>query len=90
MVSTRKRTGKDRTAAYRARLAESREPPAYVVANACLSAVIEARMNGETGLDPALFIDRAAENVIADGTYSQESVDNVLDRFTQPGNRRLA
>jgi hypothetical protein len=76
------------TAAYRARLAESREPPACVVANACLSAVIEARMNGETGLDPALFIERAAEIVIADGKFSQEGFDNVLGRFTQPGNRR--
>ncbi|WP_256805751.1 hypothetical protein [Bradyrhizobium sp. Bra64] len=88
MVSTRKRTGKDRTAAYWARLAESREPPAYVVANACLSAVIEAGMNVETGLDPALFIERAAETVIADGKFSQEGFDNVLARLTQPGNQR--
>jgi hypothetical protein len=29
MDNERKRTGKDRTAAYRARLAESREPPAW-------------------------------------------------------------
>ncbi|WP_368507716.1 hypothetical protein [Bradyrhizobium lupini] len=82
MDSTRKRTGKDRTAAYRARLADSREPPAYVVANACAAAVIEARMNGETGLDPAMFIERAAEIVVAGGKYSQKGFDNVLARFT--------
>ena len=64
-----KRTGRDRTAAYRARLAESREPPAYVVANECVAAVIEARMN-VTGLDPAMFIERAAEIVVAEGKYS--------------------
>ncbi|WP_271602690.1 hypothetical protein [Bradyrhizobium sp. CCBAU 45384] len=87
MDSTRKRTGKDRIAAYRARLAGEREPPAYVVANACLSAVIEARMNGETGLDPALFTERAAEIVIADGNFSREGFDNFLGQFTQSGNR---
>jgi hypothetical protein len=56
------RTGKDRTAAYRARLVVSGEPPAYVVANATVAAVIEARMNRENGLDPAMLIERAAES----------------------------
>ena len=37
-----------------------------------------------------MFIERAAEIVIADGKgkFSQEGFDNVLGRFTQPGNRR--
>jgi len=88
MTAKTTRTGKDRTAAYRARLVVSGEPPAYVVANAAVAAVIEARMNRETGLDPATLIERAAEIVTADARYTQEGFDNVLSRFTQPGNRR--
>jgi hypothetical protein len=59
-----------------------------VVANATVAALIEARMNHESGLDPAEIIERAAEIVVADARFNQEGFDNVLSRFTQPGNRR--
>ncbi|KPG01771.1 hypothetical protein IP86_02870 [Rhodopseudomonas sp. AAP120] len=38
-MTTKSTPGRDRTAAYRARLAASREPPAYVVANAIMMTV---------------------------------------------------
>jgi hypothetical protein len=88
MTGKTARAGRDRTAAYRQRLATSGEPPAYVVANATVAALIEARMNRESGLDPAEIIERAAEIVVADARFTQEGFDNVLSRFTQPGNRR--
>lgn len=45
-------------------------------------------MDGETGVESALFIERAADIVIANGKFSQQGFANVLARFTQPGNRR--
>lgn len=83
-----KRTGRDRTADYRARLSASGEPPHYVVASAFLRAVVEARLNGEGALQPDLLIERATESVTSDPRYTQEGFDNVLARFAQPVNRR--
>lgn len=49
-----KRTGRDRTAEYRARLNASGEPPHYLVANAFFDAVIRARFGGEGALPTRL------------------------------------
>lgn len=88
MDDAKKRTGKERTAEYRARLSASGEPPYYVVANAFLAAVVEAKLNRDGALAPDLIIQRAAENVTSDPSYTQEGSDNVLSRFAQPRNRR--
>jgi hypothetical protein len=84
---TTKRTGKERTAAYRARLDASGEPPTYVVTRAISAAFLEARIRDRV-VDAVGVLQRAAEIVTAEPDYTQEGFENVLVRLTQPSDRR--
>jgi hypothetical protein len=82
------RSQAQRTADYRSRLIASREPPGYLVANAVLYAVVEAKLNGEDKVDTESLLARAAENVAADDRYSIDGVLAVINRFISPSLRR--
>lgn len=82
------RTGKARTARYRARLNASREPPSYLVADEIMAAFVEAKLNGEDAISFAVIEERAAENVISDQGFSRAGFDTVLARFARLRNRK--
>jgi hypothetical protein len=73
---------------YRARLKAAGEPPSYVAANAIMAAVLEAREAGETSVDPADLIRRAASNVAANPAYREAAVHDVINRFVRPSLRK--
>lgn len=85
---TKPRSQAQRTADFRSRLTASREPPGYLVANAVLYAVVEAKLNGEDKVDTETLLARAVENVVADERYSVEGAMAVVNRFIRPSLRR--
>jgi hypothetical protein len=85
---TRSSPSRDRTRAYRERLAHSGEPPTYVVANAIIAAVLEAKLTGERLVDPDELLACAIANVAADNRYTAQGVESVLKRFGRPADRR--
>jgi hypothetical protein len=82
-----KRSGRERTADFRARLTASREPPAYVVAKALTASLLEAMLAGDVALAPSVIVERAGASVVGP-QYSQEGFDNVLSRLAQPVSRK--
>lgn len=83
------RSGKERTAEYRARLRAAGEPPQHVVANAFLQAVMDAVVQGDGPLPPNKLIERAGAVVTGDTRFTQEGFDNVLSRLIQPKRERV-
>ena len=78
-------TTQQRTALYRQRMAAIGEPQPYVLAQAALGVLLEARRNGEgAGRD---LLERAVESVCADPRWQRASVDGVLARFERPRKR---
>lgn len=79
---------RDRTRAYRERLAGTGEPPAYIVANAVVTAVVEAKLANERSVDPEELLACAVASVAADSRYSDAGVKAVLSRLGRPVDRR--
>jgi hypothetical protein len=77
-----------RTAEWRARCEAVGEPPGYLVANAVLYAVVEAKRNGEDKVETETLLARAIENVAADERFTVDGVMAVVNRFVQPSQRR--
>lgn len=86
MERQRGRSGKDRSAAYRARLAARAEPPRWRVADEFMLAVVEASQRGDTGA--AAIVALVADRVTQGDRFSREGVDNVLARVVADLGRR--
>lgn len=91
-MTTKSTPGRDRTAAYRVRLAASHEPPAYVVANAIMAVVAQSMLSGERPIEASTILSRASAVVTSDGRYEPAGFDNVISRLSQQRarGRRLA
>jgi hypothetical protein len=88
IMSERSCPSRDRTRAYRERLAQTGEPPAYVVANAITAAALEAKLASERLVDLDDLLTCAIANVASDHGYTVKGVEAVWQRFGRPVDRR--